>query len=153
MAGPDTEFLGWLGDTEMREQLAGCRALLFPGEEDFGIVPVEAQSFGKPVIAYASGGVLETVRGVFPNEPGLDNPTGVFFTASSVSGLTNAMLEFESTEQIFRPEIIRQHSMQFDSPIFKRRMSDFVVSALTDFRERNQGAVLEDKVFDAFAGA
>lgn len=153
MAGPDTEFLGWLGDTEMREQLAGCRALLFPGEEDFGIVPVEAQSFGKPVIAYASGGILETVRGVFPNEPGLDNPTAVFFTASSVSGLTNALLEFESMEQSFRPEMIRQHSMQFDSRIFKRRMSDFVVSALTDFRERNQGAVLEDKVFDAFAGA
>ena len=138
MAGPTVEFLGRLSDGELRENLAGCRALLFPGEEDFGIVPVEAQSFGRPVIAYASGGVLETVRGIFPDEAGVENPTGVFFTDQSFSGLTKAMLEFESMEHEFRPQTIREHSLQFDSAIFKRRISEFVAFALEDFKARNR---------------
>jgi glycosyltransferase involved in cell wall biosynthesis len=138
MAGPTVEFLGQVGDGELRENLAGCRALLFPGEEDFGIVPVEAQSFGRPVIAYASGGVLETVRGIYPGEGRVDNPTGVFFTDQSVSGLTKAMLEFESMEREFRPQAIREHSLQFDSGIFKRRISEFVAFALEDFKARQR---------------
>jgi glycosyltransferase involved in cell wall biosynthesis len=137
MAGPTVEFLGRVSDGDLCENLAGCRALLFPGEEDFGIVPVEAQSFGRPVIAYASGGVLETVRGIFPNEPGVENPTGVFFTDQSFSGLTKAMLDFESMEHEFRPQTIREHSLQFDSAIFKRKISEFVGFALEDFRARN----------------
>jgi glycosyltransferase involved in cell wall biosynthesis len=154
IAGPTVEFLGRVSDTELRKNLAGCRALLFPGEEDFGIVPVEAQSFGKPVVAYASGGVLETVRGSVPNKAKLENPTGVFFTERSLSGLTKAMLQFESMEQEFRPETIREHSLQFDSAIFKRRISEFIASAVRDFRARNQADnVCADKVFDAFAGA
>jgi glycosyltransferase involved in cell wall biosynthesis len=154
MAGPTVEFLGRVNDTELRENLAGCRALLFPGEEDFGIVPVEAQSFGKPVVAYASGGVLETVRGIFLNDAELENPTGVFFKENSLSGLTKAMLQFESMEQEFRPEIIRKHSLQFDRAIFKRRISEFIASAVRDFRARNHtDNVAADKVFDAFAGA
>jgi len=154
MAGPTVEFLGRVTDAELRKNLAGCRALLFPGEEDFGIVPVEAQSFGKPVVAYASGGVLETVRGFVPNEAVWENPTGVFFTERSPSGLMKAMLEFEAREHDFRPEIIRQHSLQFDSAIFKRRISEFIASAIKDFRARNQtDNAYSDKVFDAFAGA
>ena len=154
MAGPTVEFLGPVSDTELRTNLAGCRALLFPGEDDFGIVPVEAQSFGKPVVAYGSGGVLETVRGIFPNQAALKNPTGVFFTEKSLSGLTHAILEFESMEQEFRPETIREHSLQFDSGIFKQRISQFIASAITDFRKRNQAEyVCADKAFDAFAGA
>jgi glycosyltransferase involved in cell wall biosynthesis len=138
MAGPTVEFLGPVSDGELRENLANCRALLFPGEEDFGIVPVEAQSFGRPVIAYASGGTLETVRGIFPDEIRIENPTGVFFTEQSVAGLTKAILEFESMEHEFRPQTIREHSLQFDSAIFKRRISQFVVFALEDFRARNR---------------
>jgi glycosyltransferase involved in cell wall biosynthesis len=154
MAGPTVEFLGPVSDTELQMSLAGCRALLFPGEEDFGIVPVEAQSFGKPVIAYASGGIMETVRGIFPNEVDLENPTGIFFTEQSMSGLAQAMLKSESMEQKFRPEIIREHSLQFDSAIFKRRISEFIASAVRDFRARNQADnVISDKFFDALAGA
>ena len=152
MAGPSVEFLGPVNDVELRENLAGCRALLFPGEEDFGIVPVEAQSFGKPVVAYASGGALETVRGVFSNEAVMENPTGVFFAEGSVAGLTSGILEFEASEREFRPEVIREHSLQFDSAIFKRRMSEFIASAVRDFRGRslldNRSA---DKTYDSFA--
>lgn len=136
MAGPTVEFLGQVSDGEVRENLAGCRALLFPGEEDFGIVPVEAQSFGRPVIAYASGGVLETVRGIFPDEIRVENPTGVFFREQSLSGLTKAMLEFEAMEHEFCPQTIREHSLQFDSAIFKRRISEFVAFALEDHKAR-----------------
>ena len=153
LAGPTVEILGRVSDAELRENLAGCRALLFPGEEDFGIVPVEAQSFGKPVIAYASGGALETVRGVFPNGAEVENSTGVFFKEKSLSGLTKAILQFEAMEHKFRPEIIRRHSLQFDSAIFKRRISEFIASAVRDFRARNQADICVDKVFDAFAGA
>jgi glycosyltransferase involved in cell wall biosynthesis len=138
MAGPTVEFLGRVSDNELRDNLARCRGLLFPGEEDFGIVPVEAQSFGKPVIAYASGGVLETVRGVFRGENRVENPTGVFFTDQSLSGLTEAMLEFESMEHEFLPQAIRDHSLQFDSMIFKRRIADFVVFALDDFKAKSR---------------
>jgi glycosyltransferase involved in cell wall biosynthesis len=152
MAGPSVEFLGPVNDAELRKNLAGCRALLFPGEEDFGIVPVEAQSFGKPVVAYASGGALETIRGVFSTEAGMENPTGVFFAEGSLAGLTGGILEFEALEREFRPEGIREHSLQFDRAIFKRRMSEFIASAVRDFRGRNQlDNRSADKIFESFA--
>jgi glycosyltransferase involved in cell wall biosynthesis len=138
MAGPTVEFLGKVGDDELCESLSGCRALLFPGEEDFGIVPVEAQSFGRPVIAYASGGVLETVRGILPGETVVENPTGIFFTEQSSEGLLKAILDFESREDEFCPRMIREHSLQFDSEHFKNRIEDFVRFALKDFKDRSQ---------------
>ncbi len=137
MAGPTVEFLGHVNDEEMRANLSGARALLFPGEEDFGIVPVEAQSFGRPVIAYASGGALETVRGALPRRPAVENPTGIFFAEQSVSSLTEAILQFEAQQDRFSPEAIRQHSLQFDSAVFKSRAEEFFRFAVSDFRSRN----------------
>lgn len=133
IAGPSVEFLGHVSDSEVQENFAGCRALLFPGEEDFGIVPVEAQSFGKPVIAYASGGILETVRGVFAGQPADENPTGIFFADQSMPEMTNAILEFESREHEFCPQSIREHSLQFDDAIFKQRIREFVADAVAEF--------------------
>lgn len=138
MAGDTVEFLGRVGDRELRSHLASCRALLFPGEEDFGIVPVEAQSFGRPVIAYASGGALETLRGDLPNAAVVDNPTGVFFTEQLSSSLVKAIRVFESKEDQFCPQRIREHSLQFDNAIFKAQFTDFVRFALKDFMNRNQ---------------
>jgi glycosyltransferase involved in cell wall biosynthesis len=138
IAGPTVEFLGRLSDTDLRENLAGCRALLFPGEEDFGIVPVEAQSLGRPVIAYASGGALETVRGVLSDEIAVENPTGVFFAEQSSSSLVKAILDFESMEHQFCPRTIHEHSLQFDSEIFRNRIVDFIGSAVKDFKDRNR---------------
>ncbi len=136
MAGPTVEFLGKTSDKELRENLAGCRALLFPGEEDFGIVPVEAQSFGRPVIAYGAGGVLETVRGIFPGNAFEETSTGLFFTDQSVSDLSKAILDFELIEHKFSPEAIRDHALQFDSEIFKTKMMEFVLFAIKDFKNR-----------------
>lgn len=138
MAGPTVEFLGRVGDGEVREKLAGCRALLFPGEEDFGIVPVEAQSFGRPVIAYASGGVLETVRGVLSGETGVKNATGVFFPEQTLASIEKAILNFEAVENDFCPGTIREHSLQFDTAEFKSRIAEYVRSAVTEFRERSR---------------
>jgi glycosyltransferase involved in cell wall biosynthesis len=137
MAGPTIEFLGRVSDIELRENLAGCRALLFPGEEDFGIVPVEAQSFGRPVIAYASGGALETVRASLPGNASVDNSTGVFFAEQSLSSLKEAILAFESKEEDFSPQAIREHSLQFDAAIFKQKITEFVCFALEDFKHRD----------------
>ena len=137
IAGPTVEFLGKVCDSELRLNFAGCRALLLPGEEDFGIVPVEAQSFGRPVIAYASGGVLETVRGVLPGQSAVKSPTGVFFTEQSTSKVVEAIHDFESREQEFSPQAIHKHSLQFDSTIFKSKMAEFIRCALLDFKNRN----------------
>jgi glycosyltransferase involved in cell wall biosynthesis len=136
MAGSTVEFLGKLSDNDLRVNVAGSRALLFPGEEDFGIVPVEAQSFGRPVIAYASGGVLETVLGELPGETALQHPTGVFFSEQSRSSLVEAISRFELQQARFSAEAIREHSLQFDSRAFKNRMEEFLLFAIKDFRAR-----------------
>jgi len=144
MAGPTIEFLGSVNDSGIRQALAGCRALLFPGEEDFGIIPVEAQAFGRPVIAYGSGGALETVRGVPVREDApvalasasqgalVDDSTGVFFSRPSEAALIRAIQEFEAAESQFRPEAIRAHALQFDAALFRRRFADFAANAIAE---------------------
>lgn len=137
-AGSTVEFLGSLSDAELWRQFAGCRALLFPGEEDFGLVPVEAESFGRPVIAYGAGGVLETVRAA---APGLSRraATGVFFYEQSVDALQQAILDFEAHEREFQPSVMRAQARRFSKTRFQREMMEFVQAALRDFR-RSQPA-------------
>jgi glycosyltransferase involved in cell wall biosynthesis len=120
LAGTNVEFLGSLGEEALRRQYAGCRALIFPGEEDFGIVPVEAQACGRPVIAYSRGGALETVSG----------GTGVFFSEQTPAALAGAVRRFETLP--FHPAIIREHARQFDRAVFQSRMKDAVRSLCVD---------------------
>jgi glycosyltransferase involved in cell wall biosynthesis len=134
IAGPTVQFLGSVSDHELKANLAGARALLFPGEEDFGIVAVEAQSFGRPVIAYGSGGALETVRGDWEGKPRIDDPTGVFFNEQSPAKLAEAIVRFESEMSRFSPEKIREHALQFDTSVFKRRMEEFLSSTIVSYR-------------------
>ena len=136
IAGPTIEFLSAVSDEDLRKYMAHCRALLFPGEEDFGIVPVEVQSCGRPVIAYASGGVLETVRGVFPGEPLSRESTGIFFGEQTPSYLADAILRFEALESDFDHEAIRKHSLDFDRTRFKMQFSEFIATVLHDFQNR-----------------
>jgi glycosyltransferase involved in cell wall biosynthesis len=95
MAGPGVKFLGRVDDPTFKIMLANCRALLFPGVEDFGIVPVEAMASGRPVIALAKGGALDSV---------VHGETGILYEDASAEGLARAILEFESEEHSFRPE-------------------------------------------------
>ena len=115
--GKNVKFIGWQSNDQLRDWYGRCRALLFPGEEDFGIVPLEAQACGKPVIAYGRGGALETV---------VDGKTGVFFPEQTVESLVTALKRFEDIERDFEPAKIREHALKFDRAQFKQRMTDFI---------------------------
>jgi len=118
LAKSNIEFVGTASTTQLAEYYERCTALIFPGEEDFGIVPLEAMASGKPVIAYRKGGALETVM-----EDG-ENPTGVFFRDQTVDSLFEAIEKFRRTP--FNPEKIREHTLRFDRPVFKSRIKGFL---------------------------
>lgn len=125
-SGARVEFLVDLTDEQLADQYAHCRALLFPGEDDFGMVPVEAQSCGRPVIAYARGGALETVIGNDSHERITEDPTGVFFAEQTVESLLHAMEVFEKSETSFDPVIARANAARFSSTRFREATIQFV---------------------------
>jgi glycosyltransferase involved in cell wall biosynthesis len=120
-AGPGTEFLGRVGGAELPALLAGARALLFPGEEDFGIVPVEAQAAGVPVIAYGRGGVRDTV---------VDGETGVLFGEQTVEGLCAAIERFETREWPAGP--LRENARRFRPEEFRRGLAEAVLATVEE---------------------
>jgi len=127
LAGPSIRFCGFLSDENLHEEYAHCRALLFPGEEDFGIVPVEAQSFGRPVIAYGRGGATETVRGLrVQTQINPENATGVFFEEQSVDSLIKAIHAFEQVEHRFSPLFIKQQANRFAPEHFQHNFNSFL---------------------------
>lgn len=135
LAGPTVEFLGSLTDNEVRECYRKCTALLFPGEEDFGIVPLEAMASGKPVIAYGKGGVLETVTPINPAVPidGEDTHTGVFFYEQTADSLGEAIQLFEQRRREFHPSAIRAHVQVFDRELFKKRIKQVIMTNFDQF--------------------
>lgn len=133
LAGPNIEFLGHIPDENIASLYANCRAFLFAADEDFGIAPVEAQSFGRPVIAYGHGGVLETVRA---SNPIKIEDTGVLFLEQSSQAMANAITDFEKHEHMFIPATIRKHALQFDSSVFKQRIQNVIQNALREAVER-----------------
>lgn len=112
MAGPTIRFLGRVPDRDLGPLLARCRAFVFPGLEDFGITPLEAMSAGRPVIAYAGGGALDSV---------VEGKTGTFFHEQSVSSLVNAVQQFD--ESAYDPAVVRAHAAQFDTELFKSQLA------------------------------
>lgn len=116
-AGPRTRVLGWQPDDVVRDHLHRCRALLFCGEEDFGMVPVEAMAAGKPVIAYGAGGALDTV---------VDGKTGVLFGEQGPEAVADAIRRFESTESSIRSDAVRGHAQKFNIAVFQRHFSEVV---------------------------
>ncbi len=126
LAKGNIEFVGWQSNERLKEFYGKCRALIFPGEEDFGIVPLEAMASGKPVIAYAKGGALETVI-VAP-----ELRTGVLFNTQSAGSLIDAVHSFERTT--YKPEDLRAHALTFDRTVFKRKVSQFIEKKWLDFR-------------------
>jgi glycosyltransferase involved in cell wall biosynthesis len=133
VAGPTIEFLGRLDESALHEIYARCRALLFPGEEDFGLVPVEAQSHGRPVIAYGRGGALETVMADLADDDDTANCSGVFFGTQTAESLCEAMQRFERSESRFRPQFIRNSVERFSLERFKAEIATFVLEKIQGF--------------------
>lgn len=115
MAGPTVQFLGRQPDEVVQKHMAECKALLFPGEDDFGIVPVEAEACGRPVIAYGMGGALDTV---------VPGKTGVLFYEQTEESIAEAIEKFESMN--FDKQEIRNHALKFDESEFKRQIETYI---------------------------
>lgn len=131
-AGKNILFLGWVDDARVAELYASCQALIFPGEEDFGIVPLEAQASGRPVIAFKRGGLLETVIGL---EDSRSDPTGIFFTEQNASSLIAAVRLYERNRQRFNPKSIRNHALSFGRERFKQEIADYISKCLSQRRD------------------
>jgi glycosyltransferase involved in cell wall biosynthesis len=115
---------GYVDDKTMIRLFQKAKAFIFAAKEDFGILPLEAQACGTPVIAYGEGGALETV---------VDGSTGIFFYQQTVSSIIDAVNEFESVQSIFNPSNIREHARSFSPDQFLSAYRKFVVEAYTDF--------------------
>ncbi len=111
IAGPTISFLGWVDEAHRRDLLSGCKAFLFPGEEDFGITPLEAMAAGRPVIAYAAGGALDTI---------IDGKTGRLFHTQTVTDLVATLITLQ--DDCFDALQIRKHAEQFGHEVFLERI-------------------------------
>jgi glycosyltransferase involved in cell wall biosynthesis len=117
-APSNVRFAGRVSDAELAKLYAGCRALIYTSDEDFGLVPLEAQACGRPVIALGRGGATESVVPLDGGEP----PTGIFFETQSPDALVAAIRRFESNEIRFDPQRIRAHAERFSVERFRREM-------------------------------
>ncbi|HCW3117648.1 TPA: glycosyltransferase family 4 protein [Enterobacter roggenkampii] len=114
-------LLGYQPFSVLKEHMQNAKAFVFAAEEDFGIIPVEAQACGTPVIAFGKGGALETVRPV-----GIENPTGIFFKQQTVTSLQDAIDEFEKTQSLFTPNACRENAERFSRARFDQEFRNFV---------------------------
>jgi glycosyltransferase involved in cell wall biosynthesis len=115
LAGPTVRFLGRVPEEDLRILYRDCRALLFPSEEDFGISVIEAMACGRPVVAYAAGGALETV---------VPGRTGCYFAPQTPESLAEVLRTFRDED--YDPQEIRKHAEQFDVPVFQIKILEFV---------------------------
>lgn len=121
IAGPTIEFRGRVSDKELAESYAKCKALLFPAEEDFGIVPVEAMSTGAPVIAFNRGGARDYV---------IPNVTGTFVDKQSPRSFAESMIRFERQSELFNSQKISQFARRFDERQFRAQLKTFIDEVL-----------------------
>jgi len=111
------EFLGKVLDKELVELYSRCKALIFPGEEDFGITPLEAQASGRPVIAYAGGGALETI---------IEGETGLFFERNEPQSLIDAVNKFIKIEKNINSKKIIENAWKFNKEVFKKEIKAYI---------------------------
>lgn len=127
LAGPTIEFLGFKPDDLLPEYYANARALIFPGEEDFGLTPIEAMATGTPVIAYRRGGLLESVK---------EGVSGVFFDEPVADSLILAIERFLDREDLFRPERIRRSVEPFAKERFLARIERLIGEAMREHQRK-----------------
>ena len=126
-AGANVELLGYQPFEVLRDYMQRAKAFVFAAEEDFGIVPVEAQACGTPVIAYGKGGALETVT---------EGETGLFFDAQTPSSIIEAVKRFEDMKDRFIPSKIREETLRFSKDRFRQEFSSFVNDAWESFKSQ-----------------
>lgn len=131
------EILGNQPDNIVIDLMQRARGFIFAAQEDFGIVKVEAQACGTPVIAYGKGGALETVRGVFPGEAPGPETTGVFFWEQTPDSLIEALQWFEAIQGRINPQACRQNAQRFSRPRFDREFKAFVAEKWSEFLSRS----------------
>ena len=148
IANPNIEFLGWKTGKPLVDLYSNCRAFIFPGEEDFGITPLEAQACGRPVIALGAGGALETVIGVNSEKYLIpkgrntlrhyeSDPTGLFFENPEVEDLVDAIKYFENNEDLFSSESARAQAEHFSRHKFKNDAKEIFMRAFENFKLKN----------------
>ena len=136
IAGPNVTFAGFVSDAEMRELMATARALIFAAEEDFGIVPVEAQSEGTPVLALARGGARETVLTTLPQR------TGMFFAQPEARAIADCVRSFIAQEHTFSRSICRANATRFSAQRFQSEFKAFVENEMETRRHERDGEAL-----------
>lgn len=132
--GENVTMAGYRNNADVLRLMQRARAFVFAAEEDFGIVPCEAQAVGTPVIGYGSGGLLESV---------IDGETGIFFHRQEPKAIVDAVLRFEERESFFSAHLIRQNALRFSSARFRSEFEEFVVSKFDEFQRREPGLVPE----------
>lgn len=132
-ASSNVQFLGRLEDDMVLKYMQGAKAFLFPGEEDFGITPIEAQACGVPVIAYGRGGALETV---------VNRKTGLFFMEQTKESVMEAVKSFEN--MTFQREVIADHAEKFSEERFRKELKDYILEEYRKFEERRDNPFYEE---------
>lgn len=134
LAAANVTILGRQEEEQVASLMANARALIFAADEDFGIVPVEAQSCGTPVIAFGQGGVTETV--IPADGTNWDKATGVFFYEQNEACIKEAVEQFISWENYFDPQVIRQNAERFSAARFQQEITDFINAKQLEWQER-----------------
>ena len=140
LAGPNVELLGYQPDEAVTHYMENARAFVFAAEEDFGIVPVEAQACGTPVVAYGRGGATETV---------VHGETGILFSRQNAEAVQEAVDRFEEVEETLRPKQIRAHAKQFDVSSFRSALSRLIHETYDQFRAQQ----VDEESMMTFAGS
>ncbi len=131
-AGNNITLMGFQSNEIIKEYMQNAKAFIFVADEDFGIVPVEAQACGTPIIAYGKGGALETI---------IDGITGLFFNKQNVTSIIQKIHEFEQKSDSFNPNIIRENAQRFSADRFKKEFKIYVESAVMEFYASNNSKI------------
>ncbi|MDH4266284.1 MAG: glycosyltransferase [Deltaproteobacteria bacterium] len=126
LARPNVSFLGRMNDREVAGYYAACKPLIFPGEEDAGIVPLEANAAGRPVIAFQGGGALDTI---------IEGVNGFFFNEITAESLIKAIQSLEAGQYNFQPQEVRAQALRFDKEIFRSRMENYIFKKYEEFKK------------------
>jgi len=132
MAGPNVILMGWQPINVLKDHMQRAKAFIFAAEEDFGIAPLEAQACGTPVIAFAKGAVLETIKGL-----DFERPTGVFFNEQSPYAITSAIEIFEKEIKRFLPDACRENVMRFSQERFRSEFTDLIEKEWIHFKMKS----------------